>query len=240
MTLIGKVLVLLNVVLSVAMAFWAVGVYSHYINYSTPPGRGSAEQNEGLVFQRDNQIKARQEQLAAAEARWRGPYAFLPRIAQQRANNRQWYAEQVQAMQKGPGPAKSVTYKAGQVELDPKQYGRPLLVDAADVDGQPLQPLQAYVKANEDTNNAIHVAQVELERQTRLDTELTQKIGGDNGLRFQLAREEHKRHEILAEQDYLRPLLVNSLVEGELVTKRQVELKARVKELKAVGVASSR
>lgn len=239
MTLTGKVLVLLNLTLSLAMAFWAIGVYAQYIDYSTPSAKGSAEQSAGLVFQRNDQIAARQDQLAAAEARWRGPYEYVPRIMQQRALNQTWYGQQLAALEKG-GPVKTVSYKAGQVELDPKQYGRPLLVDATDADGQPLQPMENYVMAGQDTNNAIHLAQVELERQTRLDTELTQKIGGDTGRRFQLAREEKKHAEILAEQDYLKPLLVNSLVEGELVIKRQAELEARVKELKAVGVASSR
>ncbi|HJT76393.1 MAG TPA: hypothetical protein VJ739_04250 [Gemmataceae bacterium] len=238
MTLTGKVLVLLNLTLSLAMAFWAVGVCAQYIDYSTD-ARGSAEQTKGLVLQRNDQIAARQEQLKAAEARWRGPYDYVPRIMQQRVNNQEWYGQQLAAMQKG-GPVKAVSYKAGQVELDPKQYGRPLLVDATDADGQPLQTLESYLAALADANNAIHLAQVQMEQQTRLDTELTQKIGGDNGLRFLLAREQKKLEDVLAEQHYLEPLLVNSLVEGELLLKRQADLEARVKELKAVGVASSR
>ncbi len=238
MTLFGKVLVLLNLTLALGMAFWAVGVYAQYIDYNTkapPPGADA-----GPLLRLNDEVKARNEELNGAELRWAKPYKYLGLIQNSRDLNQKWYGEQLQAMVTGRGPLQVASVKAGQIELDPKFYGRPLLVEAKDPNDQPLQPLATYVKAYDDTKAAISIAQLDLDKQIKLDTELTQKIGGDNGLRAQLAREEQKRELVLAEQEYLRPLLVNSLVEGELVVKRRADLETRVKELKAVGVARSR
>ena len=45
------------------------------------------------------------------------------------------------------------------------------------------------------------------------------------------------RNIVMHAYEYLKPQLVNSAVESELLVKRQESLKARVEELKAVGVA---
>jgi hypothetical protein len=240
MTLAGKILLFVNLVLALGMAFWAVGVYTRYIDYKTPAPPGA---DAGPLAKLDSAIKAKSDdkgELSAAELRWKTPYTWLGNLTTQRQLNREWYAKQLVAMQQGPGPVQVASIKAGQPELDPKQYGRPLLVEAKDATGQPLQPLTSYEKALTDTRQAILAAQAELEKQIKVDTELTQKIGGDNGVRAQLAREEQKQKDVRAEQEYLRPLLVNSLVEGELLVKRRADLEARVKELKAIGVARSR
>ncbi len=237
MTLAGKILVLLNLTLALAMAFWAVGVYTQHIDYKTPAPPGA---DEGPLAKLNREIKDRGEDLGAAELRWARPYKFLGPITQQRQLNQKWYGEQLAAMRQGQGPLQVASVKAGQLDLDPKNYGRPLLVEAKDANDQPLQPLATYEKAYAEAKQAVADAQAELKKQINRDTELTQEIGGDNGVRAQLAREEQKQKDVLAEQEYLRPLLVNSLVEGELLVKRQADLEARVKQLKAVGVAASR
>src|SRR5262249_20515106 len=70
------------------------------------------------------------------------------------------------------------------------------------------------------------------------DADVTSKITEQRALLFQ---EQEKRERVLAEQEYLKPLLVNTAVESDLLTKRLTALRTRVDELKkSAGIASSR
>src|SRR2546421_2250777 len=66
MTKLGKILVFLNLAFSVAMAAWALGVYTQRIDYATP--KATQTQPAGLVFQRQEQIKQFQTLLRGADA----------------------------------------------------------------------------------------------------------------------------------------------------------------------------
>jgi len=60
------------------------------------------------------------------------------------------------------------------------------------------------------------------------------------GLRSLIAREDDNRRKVLEEQKDLQPVKVNTLVESELLLKRQAQLQARVAELKRVLGAANR
>src|SRR5437588_3739135 len=66
MTMFGKILVLVNVAFSVAMAAWALGIYTQRIDYSTP--KATAERQAGEIAQRQEQIKQLQALLRGADA----------------------------------------------------------------------------------------------------------------------------------------------------------------------------
>src|SRR3954470_5012627 len=65
MTKLGKVLVFVNLAVSMAMAVWALGIYTQRIEYSA---KATADQPAGLVVQRQEAIKQKQALLHGAEA----------------------------------------------------------------------------------------------------------------------------------------------------------------------------
>jgi hypothetical protein len=271
MTLIGKLLVLLTVALSVTMAFWAFGVYTQRIEWA---GKVSGAAAHDELTKRRERIKPQQstgyglqDSVAAAEARWKVSAQNLTGIEPLRAQNKKWYGEQLTLLVKGPGPVKTADYKDGRLVFDPNTI-RPVLVDAKDKAGQPLQNRDFYVDKYNERKDQIATAMDEIgkwmkpevwealpKRDGRIDVDeavkqikpgdlagllitdadVTQEI---TRLRVLLVQEQDKRARVLAEIEYLKPQLVNSAVESELLEKRQASLKARIEELKAVGVAA--
>jgi hypothetical protein len=73
---------------------------------------------------------------------------------------------------------------------------------------------------------------------------LTEELNGDGkqikGLRTQVAEQQEERQNSLLEQEYLRPLLYNRLVESQLVLKRQRALESRLRELKEAPATTAR
>jgi hypothetical protein len=243
MTLFGKILVLLNVTVALLMAAWAVGVYTQHVHWGLEK---SVQQSEFEL----NELRDRltpgakgiglYDNLNTAEARWKTASPVFQAMEPLRAKNQTWFKAQLDELKTSAKPVKMPSYKAGQVEFDPKNFGLPVMVEATDKGGKPVTGLDPYKKEYDDKQAAIKAAMDELHKLIAEDEALTKKIGGPNGLRVQLDQEADKKQRVLAEQDYLKPLLVNSLVDGELLQKRRADLEARVKELRAVPVASSR
>lgn len=257
-TLVGKVLVLLNVAVALLMAAWALGVYTRHIEFSMDTNKSAQE----TVLQ----VKALADQLDAngtrpgtglwahlqsAEAYWANPargaqpldaYARVQLLERIRPENEKWFQAQLNDLVNSPNPLKRPSYANGLLEFDPspRKFGLPKMVEAVDRSGQPLKSLSSYRAEYNDRHLAIVAAMDELKKWIKIDSDLTKQIGGEGGLRYQIAREVDKRQRVGTEQDYLKSLLVNSAVEGELLAQRRADLEARVKELKAVGVASSR
>jgi hypothetical protein len=245
MTLFGKILVLLNVTLGLLMAGWAIGVYTQHSHWAIDK---SVQESEFEV----NQLRERLapsakgaslfDDLATAEARWTPASARFQALEPLRARNQKWYEDQLAELRTSGKAVKTASYKNGQAEVhdDPQQFGQPVMADAADKGGKPLLGFDTYKKEYDDKQVAIKQAMDDLAKLVDEDKTLTERIGGKDGLRVLLDREAEKKQGVLAEQDYIKPLLVNSLVEGELLLKRRADLEARVKELRARPVASSR
>jgi hypothetical protein len=245
MTLFGKILVLLNVTLSLLMAAWAIGVYSGHMHWGIDK---SIQESEYQV----NQLRERlapsgkgfslYDDMTSAEARWTPSSGRFQALEPIWAKNQKWYDDQMGELKTSAKAVKMASYKAGQAEVrdDPQNFGLPVMVDATDKGGKALTGLDPYKKEYDDKQAAIKTAMDDLAKLIVEDKDLTEKIGGKEGLRVQLDREAEKKRGVLAEQDYIKPLLVNSLVEGELLQKRRADLEARVKELRATPVASSR
>jgi len=69
---------------------------------------------------------------------------------------------------------------------------------------------------------------------------MTIELGGEKKLRHRQELEKEKQERVQAEVDSLKPLLVNSRVEGELLLQRRASLEQRVQELKALGLTATR
>jgi len=260
MTMFGKILVFINLALSFVMLAWALGVYTEATDWYTPKATSSPDKAQGELFKLRDRIAPQGafglwDDVKQSEGRLKNAYADLaavesPRDSKQRWDtvrweNQRWYAEQLKDLEtsdKQDKPVKEVVRrdKEGDLELDDKHPGRPKMQEAKDKSGKPLSGLAYYTKEFDDTNSQIKEAISDLNKWITEDTELTAKIGGPKGLRVRLGNEEDKRLRVLSEQDYVKPLLVNSQVEGELLQKRHRQLEARKAELMRQGGVAAR
>lgn len=246
MTLFGKILVMVNLVLSLLLATWALGVYTSRTDWSSKEGP-SPDKIKGEVFRRDNQNKEAWKSVVAAEARAKYERWLAGQYEGVRPQNEAWYAAQVKDLEVGPKPVNAVTWNAGQIVPDPRQAAlapklpaRPLMAPAKDKFDQPLNSLATYKKDFSDTQIEIKRAMEKYQGLIKEDTALTIELGGEKKLRHRLELEQEKQERILAEIDHLKPLLVNSQIEGELLQQRRASLERRVAELKALGVTAAR
>jgi hypothetical protein len=130
--------------------------------------------------------------------------------------------------------------------------------------GQPLLSYEAYDKKEQATNTAIDLENERYYKAVEEDMRLTARLLGRDeaapivsnklppeqaaplldslkdldrkGLRQRLKEEQIKHANVLVEIEFLKPLLVNNTVEGQLILKRTKALEERVKELERIGV----
>jgi hypothetical protein len=242
MTRLGKILVFLNLALSLAMAFWALGVYTHHVDWWTPAA--TPDRAQGEVFRRRDRILTQDQSsglwrnVQTAETRWKSGTVALLTLQPWVPANAKWYQDQLTELHDKADPAKALNYKDGLLVLDDKNRERPTLVEAKDKGGQALKALAAYQKEYDDKQKLLKETMDELNKWIKEDTDLTEKMVGDHGLRALLDQEVDKKRRVVAEIDDLKPQVVNSRVEGELLIKRRQALEERVKELQNTGVAA--
>lgn len=246
MTSLGKWLVLVNLALSLMMATWAQGVYSNRIDWTNQKGKDGAP--DGELVRRVARVKELGEAFAPAGAAWNGGRAINATLDAQRAKSRQWYADELAFLRtkaNKDAAAQVVVLDKGQPKLidPPGDKGETVaLVPGKDRFNQPLLSLSAYNLAEEALLGAIEQKSKDLAKAIQQDTDLTNQLAGDpekgiKGLQQRILDERAKLLAALQEQAFVRPLLINAVVNSELVYKRQKALEARIKELEKVGVA---
>lgn len=240
MTQIGKVLVFVNLGFSLMMAAWAVSLYANRIDWSSNAA--------GELKARTDKITQANGALALAQGRWRDAAADLARLDERRATNLKYYAAELdhlrtKATDRDPG--RRVRVAEGVIVLvEPRlSLSAPAMDKAVERGGAPLQSLKYYAEQYD-------VLQKDIADQTKRfkdlvlrDQELTAELvgpRGDAGLRTRLRGESVKRVNLVKEFDDLRPVLGNTLVESDLLLKRQRQLQYRIAELESVGVAAGR
>jgi hypothetical protein len=245
MTLVGKILVVLNFVIAVLMLTCALGIYTQRIDWFSKGGGADKTQSE--ITKRAERITQLWRALQGSESRWQTAMATAWTPQQQRRELDKWYDAQLKAMDAGPAPVKVPVYKDGRMFLQTdKTTGLivPLMEEGKDRAGLPLRSLEVYKQEIETTQRSIQVELDKLLKAQKEDTELTLKLGGDlesggkfKGLRQRLHEEQVKQERVDAEVKILSPLLVNSEVEGDLLLKRHEQLLRRMSELESLGVA---
>jgi hypothetical protein len=240
MTSFGKVLVFVNLGLSLAMAVWAQGVYSSRIDWSNNKGKDGAR--DGELVGRIARLKEWSDALAPAAHSWNGSRVELTRLDERRAADRLWYEKELAFDRNGAtktNPARVVKLAEAQPVLGPD--GHPVMEPGHDQFGQPLESLVAYNLAREALYRQIDAETKNLKKYAEVDTELTNRIGGDangsKGLQHRILDERAKLAEAIAEERFVQPLLINAVVESDLIFKRQRALESRIKELQKIGVA---
>lgn len=228
-TLAGKILVFVNLILSLAFAAWAVGIYTNHIDW---PGTGgvAADRAQGEYNRRQTAITEAQKAAGLALARWQGATGTLVSYEDARPKLQQWYATHLKTMDGDGDAVKDLVFNNGR--LVPFQEGPPIAG---------LKPRQTLLK-NLSTTEADILKQIDEARKLLAEGQrLTQEINGDKenknnpkGLRDLLAEEEAVQVHAHQELKYLEPFLYNRKAEVTLLQNRKDSLDQRVKELEGI------
>lgn len=247
-TALGKTLVIVNLILSLVFASWAMGVFTNRIDW---PGGGAptvpGERALGEIGKRKAEIdeytlpaKGNRAGLALGNWRaWTDALTTLETVERPRA--RAWFTAKLKGLEDGQGPITALVYGSdGRLQIGAD--GKPILGP----DGQPLRSRATARQAIAATDAQIKEQTDQANRDLKAAEELTIQINGiregnlvkQKGLRDLLAEEELARRNALAEIEYVRPFRFNRQAEGELLQKRQASLGQRLEELKKVSTAS--
>lgn len=247
MTMFGKVLVFFNVGISLLMATWAMAVYTNRVDWSSAAAKEAEGRPAGLLKQRQDEVRQQWGEYVPAAKSRTDAQALLAYRESLRAGDRDFYAREMYHLWAGAtkaDPARAVVFEGGHVALvpDPKRPAdktpnRPMMEAAKDLAGNPLLSLSAYIATEEKTLKELETVLNDTATFIQKDKDYTAKIIGPTGLQQRLVDERGKRVEVLEEQKLVRPLLINTYVDSELIVKRHEALKARVKELMGVKVA---
>lgn len=244
MTRVAKLLVFVNLFLSLLFATWALAVYSNRIDWGRKPA--SADRAAGELSRRLEEIDrlgggSKEGARQRAEVRWQRARKILQDRDVERARNQAWYADQLLALETGTDtrgrpvtpPVQNLVYEQGQVRFDPAT-GFPQLQPVADKAGQPLASRRHLEQEYQATQGQIKQVMKALEGLVQQERQLTAVVTGDGqqkGLRGRLAQEQAETEKALGEQDYLKPLLYNRQVEAQLLQQRQQALQERLNQV---------
>jgi hypothetical protein len=249
MTLLGKILVLVNFGLSVMVLVWAMLLYFNHVDLSDAKGEPGKTPPipPGELKVRKDSISDALTALGSADASWRENRGLVLEQEADRAADRPWYAGEIKHAQSGAdanNPTREIAFENGVMLLDPvdpqkPRHVRPRMKNATDDAGRPLASLDANLKSEEQQLQALAQTEKQLQdliEETKRLTELLTPEKG-KGLRQRIEDEKVKVKLADEEQAILKPLLVNTAVESELILRRREMLEARIRELRG-GVAS--
>jgi hypothetical protein len=258
MTKYAKILIAVNLALSLILCAWAAGVYGNRIDFTEKGKLG--EEKKRL----DEAVKARDLALARYDA----AKANLLQAEAQRPQLQKWYQEQLALLQTGKNaagqpvnnPVQEIEYKKGLLQLD--KDGRPVL--AAIPWNRPQQALLDLDRLGQEYDKTVTEIRAEKEKLDGVVAEekrLTEEINGDGqkkkGLRKQLEEVQEAMLNSLGEKEFLRRLekanvylvlpsipdkegehehlmrtLYNRKIEAQSQLRRKKELDSRLEELK--------
>lgn len=253
MTLLGKALVFLNLAFAFLLAGWSFSMYANGLDW-TDHKEGAVPAGEFAIH--EAKLDEMWKNLPPAQTNWREEQGVLKSVEERLAADRVWYDKEMRHVFVGPtikanpvNPVGEVAFskadpkkgiKGGQVLLDDK--GFPQLLPLKDRAGSPLESLAEYADKDVNVLRTIEDVIAKHEKQIAEANELTDRIIGDKakgtrGFQQRIEDERTKNARLLAEQDLIKPQLINTVVESELILKRKGQLERRVDELKKANVA---
>jgi hypothetical protein len=260
MTFLGKLFVMVNVAVSLFMAFAAFGLYANTVDWgydAAKPGQAG-----GVIKEKQAEIKEFTTMQGPVENAWKQARTTLADAEQARRDDKAFFASELNhltsvAQPEVPkaGPAREIKFKDLLPVRDAKT-GRPEMKPDAKVRGDrdkeaelPSLYSRAYYRGQFEKHQATNLELLDkLEKETRKDIIETNKMLDDRdrkmsvdkdgkepkgwrGLQSLLVEERKKREGIEREQRLVRPLYINVAVENELILKRLESLEERIKEL---------
>lgn len=246
MTFLGKLCVMINVGISLMLAFIALGLYFNGVDWGydvAKPGTMG-----GLVKQKQDEIAEVQKMQLPTEGAWKAARPVLWKAEEERADAVEFYVKELKHNRvdaKEGAPARAIVlddkkdklgnYRA--VRPDPKKPNRPLMQPTKVRDGGVDLASRAYYEAELEKNHKDNLVLLDqLAKEFLKDAELTKLVYDkvtDTGLQPDLVNERIKRLGIEEERRQVKPLYVNTAVESELALKRLAAMRDRIKDLKA-------
>jgi hypothetical protein len=253
MTLLGKALVFFNLAFSLLLAAWAFNLYANGIDWSDHKG-GKPGEAVGEYSLHEAQLDELWKSIPPAQTTWLTERNKLLKEESLLVADRVWYDNEMRHLfitANAANPVGEIAVaakddpktgvKKGQILLDDK--GVPLLAPLRERGGNPLLALAEYNKQDEDIVKSIQDVVDKHEKQIDEANKLTDLITGDKtkgtrGFQQRIVDEKIKKADVLAEQKLVRPQLINTVVESQLIFKRNAQLNKRVEELKKINIAS--
>ncbi|MBY0229575.1 MAG: hypothetical protein K2W96_09875 [Gemmataceae bacterium] len=237
MTFVGKLFLMLNLVLSLALMAAGMGLYATRIDWTDAPAKGGAP--PGMTARKKAALKEAMETIWPAENSFRLAGAELAKLEGRQHGDRGFYSgelEHVRTKATRADPAREAVMdgKSGLPVYD-RATGRPTLRKAADRQGAALPSLLLYgreIAAKQKENAGL---QADLKKKFEEDAKETEKLTGtamERGLRQHILDEGAKQVGIQEVMDATRPLFINTRVEAAIVRERIAAVDRQIKALK--------
>jgi hypothetical protein len=238
LTLAGKIALFANLALSLMFAFWGFGIYSQRVNWTDK----KIGEREGEYAIRAAQIKQLQDSRQRVDRRWQESTQGLVRLEDLRPVKQAWYKKQTEILKTGDANQKimDIDFNQGQIKIDPKT-GLPMMKVVTDQTNKPIPGLGSLPVLNDAYGRrqlAIVAVTEEIKKLIEEEEKLRTEQLGDGkvrGLRFDLAQQQLAEKQSLDEQEYLQPLLYNSMVEQQSLEERHKVLEDRLKQASSVA-----
>jgi hypothetical protein len=237
MTTLGKLLILINVALSIGMAAFALGLYANRIEWAG----AKPSDSEGVINTLTTEIKNRQDLLGRSIVYWKREAAELARRETFQLQARDFYAKQLQALQTGKGPGQPVDVLVqGQGGFKPDAAGRPILEMPALQAGpatllgrslleQNLRRLENEIAAEIEATKKV------MDAEAALTARLNGQQGGTRGLRYLLAEMQDADKKSAEELRYVKRERINSREAASSLVHRQQQLRQRKETLERLA-----
>jgi hypothetical protein len=234
---LGRVLVIVHGALSLAVLAWALGIYTHRINWNAPQGGGANK--EDSVYARQK-AKADEYNVAADRAytRWSGNLLQVQALDRQRYPRRAFYGTQLYLVQTGQLNGKDVQNPVQQLVNAPDGYldirqmtGRPPYEVRA---GVPADSIAGYERKMARLVEDIKASQVKNDQAIAEREVLNREIIGTQmakGLRRRYNEQVEIMDRAQAEDQYAANFVTNREAEFGLFKKRRDALTDRMHEL---------
>ncbi|MGL4551267.1 MAG: hypothetical protein ACRC33_08765 [Gemmataceae bacterium] len=226
MTFIGKIFVMLNLVISLMMAAFGVGLYTSNVDWTERAAKGT--EPAGLTAQRKAALKEAESAVPAVEAGWKDANEALMVREEMRQADQKWYTGElvhVRSKATEADPARDLDIPPdGNLRSDPRTR-RPVMLPAKDRTGKNvLKSIAAYdgelkvVQADNETR--LSQLGKEFEGDIVLTNRLTPPKGEKRGLRDRITDERVKRQGITDETESVEHLGAKAAVEAAVVGER--------------------
>jgi hypothetical protein len=237
MTFIGKLFLMLNLMLSLALMAGGTALYATRVDWTDAPAKGGAP--PGVMTRKKEALKEAMATIYPAENSFKIAGAELSKLEGQRHKDREFYSaelEHVRDKATGANPVRApvIDGKSGLPKLD--KDGRPLVAAVDERQGgKKLVSLAIYsrnISLKQKENAGL---QAELKKKFDEDAKETEKLTGTamtRGLRQHILDEGIKQFGIQDEMDATRPLFINTRVEAAIIRERIAYVDRQIEGLK--------